>query len=165
MSYAQPLSNQVIVFICGVGFGVLLGLTYEVFTVLRMLLSDKKWAYILCDGIFSVFATIMSFFFMVLFNSGIVRFNLIAAQLLGGVCFHLTIGKYLIKPLLFLAKKLRKLLYMLCFPIRLLISKARKIKPNLHFKRLNRAKNEKKPKKERKKFKNIIKTLLKKRKK
>lgn len=162
MSYNQPLSNQVIVFAFGVGFGVLLGVLYEIFSVLRMLLSDKKWAYILCDTLFSLIGTVLSFFFMVLFNSGVVRLNLIVAQLTGGLVFHFSLGKYLIKPLLFIAEKIRKLILLIMFPLRFLWKKLKKV--ILIFKEKFKKKKEKREKSEKakKKIKNIIKTHLKK---
>lgn len=162
MSYSQPLSSQVIIFIRTIGLGVLLGLLYEFFAALRMLLSDKKWAYILCDTAFSLIGSIASFFFMVLFNDGIVRFNLVMAELLGALCFHFSAGKYLIKPLLFISKKLRQLLRFMTLPIRVIIKKVVAAISKSGQKRMIRANKEKKSKKERKKIKNIIKIPLKK---
>lgn len=162
MSYSQPLSSQVVIFIYSVGFGVLLGLVYEVFTVLRMLLSDKKWAYVLCDAAFSLIGSILSFFFMVLFNNGIVRLNLVLAQLVGGLCFHFSVGKYLIKPLLFISEKLRKLIYLLLFPVRFIFKRTGKLVGKLRQKQQNKSTETEKMKKEKKKIKNIIKIPLKK---
>lgn len=162
MSYSQPLSSQVIIFIYSVGFGVLLGLTYEVFTVLRMLLSDKKWAYILCDTAFTLIGSTLSFFFMVLFNNGIVRLNLILAQLVGALCFHFSVGRYIIKPLLFISEKLRKLISLILFPIRFVFEKAEKLAAKLRQKQQNKHSKTEKMKKEKKKIKNIIKIPLKK---
>lgn len=161
MSYNQPLSNQVIIFIYSVGFGVLLGFVYEVFSVLRMLLSDKKWAYILCDSFFSLSATVSSFFFMVLFNSGVVRFNLIAAQLIGGLVFHFSMGKYFIKPLMFIAEKLRKFVYIFLSPIRFFLKKSAEYLLKWRKKAKNKKIKKIKPEKEKKKIKNIIKIPLK----
>lgn len=162
MNYSEPLSNQIIVFIRCVGLGVLLGFLFEVFSVLRALLSDKKWAYVLCDISFSLIATVISFFFMVLYNSGIVRLNLIAAQLLGGVAFHLTAGKYLIKPLIYFGEKLRKLVLLIFYPFKLFLKKAGALLHKIIKKTQRNNSGDKQVKKDRKKFRNIIKIPLKK---
>ena len=110
MSYVQSHSEQLIIFIRCIGLGVLLGLLYDAFSVLRSLLSDKMRAYVFCDIVFSLIATVISFFFMVLYNNGRVRFNLVAAQLMGGVAFHLSAGRHLIRPLSLAAEGIRKVL-------------------------------------------------------
>ena len=54
---------------------------------------------------------------MVMYNNGVVRFNLITAQALGAVVFHLCIGKYIFTPMLNLAVAIKKLLFLLLTPI------------------------------------------------
>ncbi len=157
MNYAEPLSNQIIVFVRSVGLGVLLGFLYEVFSVLRGLISDKRWAYILCDLTFSLVATLMSFFFMVLYNDGTVRLNLIVAQLLGGVAFHLSAGTYIARPLLFIGHKLRRAVLLLFYPLKMLCKKCAEILGRLKIKKPRNPETEK----EKKKIKNIIKIPLK----
>ncbi|MBQ7295675.1 MAG: spore cortex biosynthesis protein YabQ [Clostridia bacterium] len=158
MNYAEPLSNQIVVFIRSVGLGVLLGFVYEIFSVLRTLLSDKRWAYIICDLCFCFSATLMSFFFMVLYNGGTVRLNLILAQAAGGVAFHLSVGTYLARPLMFICCMLRKALLTLFYPVRFISKKLQEA-----IKRHQKDKGEdKKVKKDRKKIKNIMKIPLKK---
>ncbi len=152
MNYAEPLSNQVLVFIRSVGFGVLLGLIYELFSAVRILLGEKKRAYILCDISFSLTATVLSFFYMVLYNSGRVRLNLLAAQLIGAIAFHLAAGRYLVKPFNFLMEKTRRLLLFLLHPAEYLLGKVKTVLP----------KRQKKDKKKVKNIKNIIKIPLKK---
>lgn len=96
MNYFEPLSNQLLVFIRAVGFGVMLGIFYDFFELVKALLPKKTFITVICDVIFSLAGTLSSFFFMIVCNSGIVRFNLIIAQLLGGVAFHMTAGRYII---------------------------------------------------------------------
>lgn len=149
MSYSWPLSEQIIVFIRCIGLGILLGLLYEVFSVLRCFLSEKTWAYVVCDVAFSLITTVISFFFMVLYNNGRVRLNLVFAQIIGGVAFHFSVGRYLLKPLTFFAMKMRRAMSVLLYPLKKPIEKL-KIRSGLPL---------------RKKNKNIVKIPLKKRKK
>ena len=149
MIYSGTLSDQIIVFIRCIGLGVLLGLIYEFFSLLRCFLSDKTRAYVICDIAFSLVATVISFFFMVLYNNGRVRLNLVLAQIIGGVAFHFSVGRYLLKPLTFIAVKIRRVLSALLLPVKKLIAK---LKPRGAVPL-------------RKKIKNIVKIPLKKRKK
>ncbi len=151
MNYAEPLSNQVLVFIRSVGFGVLLGLIYELFSAFRILLGDKKRAFVLCDIAFSLTATVMSFFYMVLYNSGSVRLNLLAAQLIGAAAFHIAAGRFLVKPFNFLMKKIRRILLAAFYPVRFSVRKIKEI-----------SLDNKKEKKKIRNIKNIIKIPLKK---
>ena len=41
-------------------------------------------------------ASVISFFFMVLYNSGQIRLNLMLAELFGGLAFHFSLGKYIL---------------------------------------------------------------------
>ncbi len=123
MIYSGPLSDQIIIFIRCIGLGVLLGLIYEVFSALRCMISDKIPAYVICDVAFSLIATLISFFFMVLYNNGRVRLNLVFAQLIGGVAFHMSCGRYLLKPLTFIVVKIRRVISTLFLPVKKLIEK------------------------------------------
>lgn len=157
MNYAQPLSNQIIVFIRSVGLGVLLGFIYEVFCVLRGLISDKRWAYILCDLSFSLAATLISFFFMVLYNDGTVRLNLIVAQLMGGAAFHLSAGAHIAKPLIFIGQRLRRAVLLVLHPLKIIYKKCAVILGKLKI----RVHCNPETKKHKKKINNIIKIPLK----
>lgn len=92
MSYTEPLSNQIYRFILAVGFGIILGIIYEVIVLLRTIISRKKAAVITQDIIFSIIASILSFFFMLVYNEGVVRLNLIFAEGVGLYAFHLAFG-------------------------------------------------------------------------
>ena len=108
MRYTEPLSNQVLMFISSIGPGVLIGLIYDVIFSFFRALSDKKAFMIISDISFSVIATMISFFYMVIYNSGTVRLNIILAQLIGAVTFHYTLGRYLGVPIIFFSNLLRK---------------------------------------------------------
>lgn len=148
MRYSGPLSDQIVVFIRCIGLGVLLGLLYEAFSVLRCLLSDKTRAYVICDIAFSLIATVISFFFMILYNDGRVRLNLVVAQLLGGVAFHFSLGRYITQPISVAATKIRHILSVALRPMKKCFVR----------KKISRGDSAKK-------IKNIVKIPLKKRKK
>lgn len=162
MNYSEPLSNQVLIFIRGIGFGVILGFIYELFCVLRSLLSDKKLAYVVCDVLFGITAALMSFFFMVLYNDGIVRLNLMASQLIGAVAFHFASGKYLARPLISFSANIRKLIGVIFFPLSFMGKKIKETLLKTALKLKNKIAEEDLSKKDRKKIHNILKIHLKK---
>lgn len=175
MNYTEPLSRQIYVFLQGLGFGVLLAVYYEAVVSVRRLISSRSGAVIFQDIFFSVTASVLSFFFMVIFNSGEVRLNIISAQLLGGLAFHFTLGKKLSAPFDVCGRAIRRLLKQIFSPavklMRFLRRKGHRIAERAG-QAMKRQKNKKlsgdrRPAAEskRKKFENISKILLKKRKK
>lgn len=108
MSYTEPLINQIYRFVLAVGFGIIMGVLYELFVGARTLFTEKKWAIITQDISFSAVFAVLSFFFMLIYNEGVVRLNLIVAQVLGLYTFHITFGKKIVRPVRNLRRKLSK---------------------------------------------------------
>lgn len=97
MSYSEPLVNQLRVFFLSVGVGVPLCLLYIFLQALVSFFKSKKWAIFTGDAVFCILATFVSFFFMVIFNSGRVRLHLILGEALGFFAFYLSVGKLLLR--------------------------------------------------------------------
>lgn len=95
MSYSQPLINQPRILLMSIGVGVLLGIFYAVVQGTFRLLGEGKLSYYLADGIFVTVFTLVSFFFMVLYNEGRVRLHLILGEGAGFAAFYFCAGKYL----------------------------------------------------------------------
>lgn len=123
MNYSEPLIKQIIVFFRAIGCGIIIGIVYEAVTALRILFGEKTRVYYFFDILFSLLASVISFFFMVLYNSGQVRLNVILAEVFGAVAFHLSLGRYmeeyLSRLIIFLKGLIRKTLY----PFEILINK------------------------------------------
>lgn len=107
MTYSEPLSNQLYRFILALGFGIILGIIYEIIVLIRTLVSERKGAIIAQDIVFSIIFSVMSFFFMLIYNEGEIRLNLIFAQLLGIVTFHITVAGRITKSVEKIRNKLR----------------------------------------------------------
>ena len=106
MSYSEPLINQVYRFFLAVGFGVLMGVFYEAVNLLKTLPFLGRKTSLAFDFIFSVIYTVLSFFFMLVYNEGESRANLVLAQLAGVYVFHITFGKKLTAPFIALKGKI-----------------------------------------------------------
>lgn len=96
MNYSEPLVSQIVVFCRAAGCGVLLGVLYDAVSLLRMLFGERKGVYVFFDTAYFLMASLVSFFFMVLYNSGQVRLNIMLAELVGGVAFHYSLGRYIL---------------------------------------------------------------------
>ena len=106
MCYSEPLINQIYRFFLGVGFGAILAVVYELFAVVRSVMGQGKVIVIILDIVFSVIFTVLSFFFMLIYNGGEMRFNIVLAILLGLYAFHVTVGKNIVEPLVKLNEKI-----------------------------------------------------------
>lgn len=125
MRYTVPLSDQILMFISSVGPGVIIGLLYDVVTSFFARISENTALTIAGDLLFGVSATMISFFYMVIYNSGTVRLNIIIAQLIGAVAFHMTMGKYVAKAVGFVSMVVGKAVAVFGFPLTFLVRKMR----------------------------------------
>ena len=117
MIYAEPLFNQVLIFVRSIGPGVIIGILYDVIFSFFRTLSSKRAVIITADLIFSISATLISFFYMVIYNSGTVRLNIIVAEIIGAVAFHITMGKYISEVTSCIAGTIGKILKFILSPI------------------------------------------------
>ena len=125
MTYAEPLSNQVLMFIRSIGPGVLIGFIYDVIFTFFRTFSNKRPVIIAADLTFSIIATLITFFYMVIYNSGTVRLNIIVAEIIGAVAFHFTMGQYMAKPISFVAKITGKIAGFIFYPVSLYTEKSK----------------------------------------
>lgn len=135
MRYAEPLSNQVLIFISSIGPGIILGLLYDVISAFFGKLSKKSAFVIAGDIIFGITATLISFFYMVIYNNGIVRLNIIVAQVIGAVAFHYTLGRYVVRVVGFISMIIGKTVATVSYPAILLFGKMRKLCGNINVKK------------------------------
>lgn len=118
MNYSEPLITQFTVFLRSLGAGVILGAVYEVIALIRAIFGQKKCVYVTFDITFALVASVISFFFMVLYNSGQIRFHLMLGELAGGLAFHLSVGRYIVTTAEKYILLIKKFLNFLLSPLR-----------------------------------------------
>ena len=118
MSYSEPLINQIRVFFLSIGVGAVLCLVYIGVQSFFRLFGKSNRVYYLADGIFCVLFAFISFFFMVLYNSGRVRLHLVLGEAIGFFVFYFAAGKYLQMLLLRLTDVIRKTVGFALMPVR-----------------------------------------------
>lgn len=136
MRYTEPLSNQVLMFISSIGPGVIIGLLYDVIFSFFSKLGKNTATTIVGDVVFSLIATMISFFYMVVYNNGTVRLNIIVAQIIGAVAFHITMGKYVAKIVGFAAMLMGKVIAIVSSPLTFVLRKIRQVNSNINIKKL-----------------------------
>ncbi len=151
MTYREPLSDQVLIFISAVGPGVLIGFLYDVIFSFFRSFGKKRPVIITADLCFSLLATLLSFFYMVVYNNGTVRLNIIIAQVMGAVAFHFTLGKYIEKPVVFVSKLLADVISFAIYPVVFFLNKTVRILSEIKKKTESRIKLKEKLKLRRKK--------------
>ncbi len=80
---------------CGLGF--LLGLYYDIFRLLRLVLRSGKWTIFFQDVFFLVSAAVATFLFALAMVDGRLRLYLFVGEGIGFVSYHLTIGWVVIR--------------------------------------------------------------------
>lgn len=118
MTYSEPLISQINYFLLSLGFGVLIDIWYILVMFIRKCISEKRSAVAIGDVIFGVTVSVASFFFMVLYNNGQVRLNLIAGQFVSAVVLHFVLGSKVLKFLNTPASVSRRMFCFFCIPVK-----------------------------------------------
>ena len=121
MIYSEPLYNQISRFLDSVGMGFIICGLYITLKVLFRAFGKGKITVAVSDGVFCVLTAFVSFFFMLLENSGTVRFNLVVGQLIGGLLLYFTVGRFILRLLYLIADGVNALIRGITYPVRLLL--------------------------------------------
>lgn len=116
MNYSEPLISQVSIFFRAAGCGIILGILYDAISLVRMLFGERKGVYVFFDTLYFLVAAVISFFFMVLYNSGQVRLNLMLAEGAGAIAFHFSLGRYILQGFASELVRIKKILSFVAVP-------------------------------------------------
>lgn len=97
MEYILSLSTQTRSFLLSLGFGLIIGILYDVLRVVRILLSFSKIATYVTDFLFSVLSAVMTFLFCLSVTNGEVRLYIILGEFIGFSVFYLSFGTVAVK--------------------------------------------------------------------
>ena len=99
MTYGLSLTRQVQNFLISFGFGFLLGIVYDLFFVVRNLISKKKAVAIICDTLFILLASLLSFLLLLVITDGQIRGYILLGELLGFLIYYFSLGVFVVKLL------------------------------------------------------------------
>ncbi len=87
---------QIQIFLYSCILGIILGLIYDCFKILRLITNLNKKYLIFLDIIFMSISAIITFIFLLALNFGQIRLHLILGELLGFITYKLTLSKLII---------------------------------------------------------------------
>ena len=91
------VTMQMIIFTLSCILGIVLGVLYDIFRIIRMVINSKSIAIFIGDIIYFIISGIITFIFVLKINSGESRFYIMAGEGIGWIAYHLTLGNAIYK--------------------------------------------------------------------
>lgn len=92
MDYIQGVAAQTEIFLYAFGFGFLLGILYDVFRTLRMIISGSKGFTLFMDLLYFAVCTFLTFCFVLAVDSGRIRIYVAVGEILGWLVYYFSFG-------------------------------------------------------------------------
>ena len=93
MDYIQGLSAQTEIFLLSLGFGFLLGVLYDVFRTLRLIISSSSGFTVFADIMYFMLCAFLVFCFNLAVDSGKIRLYVLLGDLLGWLIYYFSLGE------------------------------------------------------------------------
>lgn len=100
------LSEQLLCIAWSVACGALIGLIYDCFRIIRLLIFKGKVAFFICDFLFMITAAFISVIFSMGFSRGNTRYFIVIGELCGLLLVRFTLGRVSIRVIEFLNGKI-----------------------------------------------------------
>lgn len=91
----EMLKMQLIIFGSSCVLGVTLGFIYDLFRIVRMIINPRNMGIFIQDVIYFILSGLITFIFVLCFNSGESRFYILAGEGIGWIIYHITIGDFI----------------------------------------------------------------------
>lgn len=127
MEYIQGISSQTALFFLSVGFGFLLGLLYDVFRTLRLVVSDAKGFVFAMDFLYFIACGILSFFFLLVTDEGRLRIYTLSGEILGWMIYYFSLGAVVTKISGAAARIFKKVFSVLTAPVKFFLRKIKNL--------------------------------------
>ncbi len=89
--------TQFMIFLFSCLLGVALGLLYDIFRLIRMIINLRNIFMFIQDVIYFLVSALITFLFVLVFNKGESRFYILAGEGIGWIIYHLTFGEMIYK--------------------------------------------------------------------
>ncbi len=123
MVYIQGVAEQTRIFLLSVGFGFLLGVLYDFFRTVRLIISDSKGFVLFMDLLYFLVCTFLNFCYILAVDFGKIRFYVIFAEILGWLIYYFSFGAVAIRVSRFVSKGIRGFFKLLCRPFNAVFKK------------------------------------------
>ncbi len=121
MVYIQGLAAQTQIFFYSLGFGFLLGILYDVFRTLRLIISSSKTFAFVADIIYFSLGSFLTFCFVMVVDSGKIRMYVFFGEILGWLIWYFSFGAIALRVTNAVIRLFRRLFYAVLKPIKRII--------------------------------------------
>lgn len=97
MDYIQGIASQTENFFYSLGFGFLLGVLYDVFRTVRLIVSRAKTFVFFMDLVYFAFCAFLTFCFLLVVDSGKIRVYTACGEILGWSIYYFSFGSIVLK--------------------------------------------------------------------
>ena len=123
MEYIQGLPAQTELFLLSLGFGFLLGILYDVFRTLRMMIGSSDKLIFAADLLYFLICGVLSFFFLLVTDEGRLRFYTVLGEALGWMIYYFSLGTVAMKVSAAAVRTAKRLMSFVFKPIKFVIRK------------------------------------------
>lgn len=109
MIYIQGITEQTRLFLLSLGFGFLLGILYDAFRTVRLILSNSAVLVPAADILYFCFCAFFNFCFFMAFDSGRLRAFAVFGEILGWLIYYISFGAVAIKITSFVVRRVRRI--------------------------------------------------------
>lgn len=92
MEYIVSLSSQTRNFLVSLGFGLLLGIAYDLIRTIRLIISSSTKSLYVSDFLFVIFSGFATFLFCLTITNGEIRWYVLFGELLGFLVYYFSFG-------------------------------------------------------------------------
>lgn len=118
MTYIQGLAAQTQIFFYALGFGFMLGILYDVFRTLRLIISKSKIFAFISDTVYFSLTSFLTFCFIMVVDSGKVRLYVFFGEILGWLIWYFSFGAIALRFTNAVTRICKKLFYAVKKPIK-----------------------------------------------
>lgn len=111
MDYIQGLNVQTEIFFYALGFGFLLGILYDVFRTVRLIISDSRSFVIAMDVLYFLVCSFLIFCFNLVVDNGKVRIYVTFGEILGWLSYYFSFGAIALKVTDAVTRFFRKVIF------------------------------------------------------
>ena len=97
MIYIQGMAEQTEIFFYSLGFGFLLGILYDIFRLVRLIVSRSKGVILFMDLLYFAVCSLLVFCFILAADSGKVRLYTVAGEVIGWLIYYFSFGTVAIR--------------------------------------------------------------------
>ena len=120
--------DQVQIFWYSLVLGLILGMIYDIFKLFRLVFNSKKWSIFFQDILYFIIISLITFFFIIIFNKGEIRYYILIGQFIGWGIYYISCGRIVYKYSKNFLRIIKKCFCILFYPLRVIFNKLYKIK-------------------------------------